>query len=78
MQCVVLKSFGGPDGIEFLPGELVDASKFRHAEKLIEQRRLRLATPDEIASAVEIEDAGAGPVRRDPPPLKAKTKKGRK
>jgi len=58
MQCVVLKSFPGPGGMPFLPGELVDASTFRLRDKLIEQRRMRPATPKEIAQAVEVDEAG--------------------
>lgn len=59
MECVVLRSFAGPGGYEFLPGEIVDASKFRLVDKLIAQRRLRLATAEELAASVEIDNPDA-------------------
>lgn len=54
MLCVVQKSFGGPTG-RLDRGEIVDASTWRNTTLLIDQRYLRIATPAELASAVEVD-----------------------
>ena len=51
---VVQKPFQGPDGV-YERNELIDASKFRNVTLLLDQRYIRLATPDEINAAEEVE-----------------------
>jgi hypothetical protein len=75
MHCVVLKSFPGPGGVPFLPGELVDASGFKLRDKLIDQKKLRPATPREIDGAVDIDDSGEGTKPSSSSSLKAKKRK---
>ena len=56
LQFVVQKSFEGAEGRVFQTGELVDAENWRNRESLIRGRYLRVATADEIASAVDVPD----------------------
>jgi hypothetical protein len=70
MQCVILRTFGGPGTQEFHPGELVDTVAWPNADLLIGARMIRQATPEEIASAVEVDEAPL-PVRM---PVKTKGK----
>ena len=42
MICVVLRSFPGPGDTKLQAGEEVDVSEWRHADKLIAQRYLRV------------------------------------
>lgn len=83
MECVVLKAFPGPRGKSFLPGEIVNTRKWRNTDKLIDQRKMRLATAEELANSVELEDPDA-PIKRPSrpsrseasmPSLKAKKRK---
>lgn len=69
MLCVVQKPFGGPDGRRFETNELIEAGAFRNRNALVDQRYLRLATQEEIASAVDEDEPVA------PKPLVAKTHK---
>lgn len=71
MLCVVQKSFGGPEGRVFEMNELVEAGSFRNRTALLEQRYLRVASPEEIASAVDEDEPAPAPK-----PLKAKARKG--
>lgn len=50
MMCVVNKDFLG-GGEDFVRNQLVDGAQFRNVQVLLSQRFLRVATPDEIASA---------------------------
>lgn len=56
--CVVLKPISGPEGM--LPsGTLVDPSEWRNRKALLTQRYLRIATSEEVASAVEVDGPSA-------------------
>lgn len=76
MQCVVLRKISGPGGSELLPGEIIDAGEYRNAERLIQQNRLRVATPDEIANAVEVDETFT-PIVKPPVVKVAKRGKGK-
>lgn len=73
MLCVVQKAFGGPEGAQFRPGQLIETGGYRNRETLIAGRYMRLATPDEINSAIEVDEEEVAP--RAPMTAK-KTKKG--
>lgn len=42
MRCVVLRSFGGPDGVKYQIGEKLDCSDWRNTETLVLQRYIRI------------------------------------
>lgn len=42
MMCEVLRAIPGADGRVYQPGEEVDVTLWKHADKLIDQRYLRL------------------------------------
>lgn len=60
MQCVVQKDFLG-GGVSYVRNQLVEGDQFRNVGVLISQRYLRPATPDEIASAVPVDDEEEAP-----------------
>ena len=56
IQVVVLRKFGGPDDTELIPGQLVETGDWppERLQRMIDQRLIRLATKDEIESAIEV------------------------
>ncbi len=40
-ECEVTRKFTGAGGHEYKPGEIIDASGFRHLDLLVQQRKLR-------------------------------------
>jgi len=75
MLCVVQKQFGGPGGSVLGINTVVDASEFKNRDALIANRYLRVASADEVASAVEVEEESPAP---PPAKLSVKRKKTRK
>jgi hypothetical protein len=78
MLCVVQKAFGGPGGSVLGINTVIDASEFKNRDALIANRYLRVASADEVASAVEVEEDDAPPA---PMPKKLsvkRTKRNRK
>lgn len=63
MLCLVLKGFNAA-GEDLIPGQLIDASEYRNREKLISARYMRMATSQEVASAVEVTEERAMRIRR--------------
>jgi hypothetical protein len=81
MLCVVQKQFGGPEGSMFQVNQLVDASTFRNRDTLLSGRFLRVASPDEVESAEEVdveEEVPAEPPPTKKKPMAAKARKSRK
>lgn len=58
---VVLKSLPGPTG-PLVPGLIIDSAGWRNVRALEDQRYIRAATAEELASAVDIEDVELPPV----------------
>ena len=74
IQVVVLRKFGGPDDTELIPGQLVETGDWppERLQRMMDQRLIRLATKEEIESAIEVPvDAAAAPT-----PKKKASKKG--
>lgn len=78
MLHVVQKPISGPGGTTIPSGAIVDTASWRNARQLVNQRYLRVATPDDLANAVEDDDENIPEVEAPVPTLKARKKKGAK
>lgn len=48
MPCIVTRQFSGPGDRVYHIGEVVNTDEWLHGDKLVRQRYLRLATPEEL------------------------------
>lgn len=70
MIAVVLRGFDG-DGKRREAGEVVDVATWPMADKLIDHRYIRPATPEEVLSFKGIEGASSGSSSTPPSPASA-------